>query len=197
MKVITLTTDMGLHDHYVASLKGTILCALEDAKVVDISHSVRPFDIAEAAYHLRSCYQDFPVGTVHVMGVDSEPIINFGGTDGSFPSIMFYHGHYFIATDNGFFGAFLGENRPESFWRMENVLSNEKLFTFPTKNVLLVAAIRILTGDDPNDFAVASNSYKSALIPVDQFHSFITCLFQSRNMNDNMVIFCMVKQPNL
>ena len=157
---------MGLHDHYVASLKGTILCALEDAKVVDISHSVRPFDIAEAAYHLRSCYQDFPVGTVHVMGVDSEPIINFGGTDGSFPSIMFYHGHYFIATDNGFFGAFLGENRPESFWRMENVLSNEKLFTFPTKNVLLVAAIRILTGDDPNDFAVASNSYKSALIPT-------------------------------
>ncbi|PHR29165.1 MAG: hypothetical protein COA38_11680 [Fluviicola sp.] len=166
MKVITLTTDMGLHDHYVASLKGTILRSLEEAKIIDISHSVRPFDIAEAAYHVRSCFQDLPKGTVHVIGVDSEPIINFGGSDGSFPAIMLYEGQYFVSCDNGFFGAFLGENRPESFWRMEDILSNEKLFTFPTKNVLLPAAIRILNNEDPSTFAVASKSYKSALTPT-------------------------------
>ena len=166
MKVITLTTDMGLHDHYVASLKGTILCSLEDVKIVDISHSVRPFDIAEAAYHLRSCFRDFPKGTVHVIGVDSEPIINFSGTDGSFPAVLFFEGYYFISCDNGFFGAFLGENRPESFWRIEDVLSNKKLFTFPTKNVLLAAALSILNNEDPTTFAVPSTSYKSALIPT-------------------------------
>ncbi len=157
---------MGLHDHYVASLKGTILCALEDARIVDISHSVRPFDIGEAAYHVRSSFRDFPAGTVHVIGVDSEPVINFGGSDGSFPAVMLYDGHYFISCDNGFFGAFLGENRPELFWRIEDVLSDENLFKFPTKNVLLKAAIRILNGDDPAKFAVASKSYKSALIPM-------------------------------
>lgn len=166
MKVITLTTDMGLNDHYVASLKGSILCSLEDARIVDISHSVRPFDVAEAAYHVRSCYRDFPIGTVHVIGVDSEPIINFGGSDGSFPSIMLYQGHYFISCDNGFFGAFLGENRPEAFWRIEDILSTENLFTFPTKNVLLTAALRILNQESPDTFALPSNTYKSALTPT-------------------------------
>jgi len=157
---------MGLDDHYVASLKGTILCSLEDVKIIDISHSVRPFDISEASYHVRSCYQDFPKGTVHVIGVDSEPVINFGGTDGSFPAIMFFDGHYFISCDNGFFGAFLGEKRPDAFWRMEDILSNEKLFTFPTKNVLLSAALRILNNEDPESFATPSKSYKSALTPT-------------------------------
>lgn len=166
MKVITLTTDMGLDDHYVASLKGTILCSTEDARVIDISHSVRPFDIAEASYHVRSCYQDFPKGTVHVIGVDSEPVINFGGTDGSFPAVMLFEGHYFVSCDNGFFGAFLGEKRPDEFWRIEDILSNEKLFTFPTKNVLLTAALRILNGEEPGSFATPSKSYKSALTPT-------------------------------
>lgn len=166
MKVITLTTDMGLQDHYVASLKGTVLCSLEDARIIDISHSVRPFDVGEAAYHVRSAYQDFPKGTVHVIGVDSEPIINFGGSDGSFPAIMFYDGHYFVSCDNGFYGAFLGENRPEAFWRIEDILSNENLFKFPTKNVLLKAALRLLNGESPDAFAVPSNSYKSALTPT-------------------------------
>ena len=166
MKVITLTTDMGLHDHYVASLKGTVLCSSEDARIIDISHSVRPFDVGEAAYHVRSAYQDFPKGTVHVIGVDSEPIINFGGSDGSFPAIMFYDGHYFVSCDNGFYGAFLGENRPDAFWRIEDILSNENLFKFPTKNVLLKAALRLLNGESPDAFAVPSNSYKSALTPT-------------------------------
>ena len=102
MKVITLTTDMGLNDHYVASLKGSLLKSASDVQVVDIVHTVRPFDISEAAFHVRSCFTDFPEGTVHVIGVDSEPIVNFGGSDGSFPSIMKYQNQYFISCDNGF-----------------------------------------------------------------------------------------------
>lgn len=157
---------MGLHDHYVASLKGTILSALEHVAIVDVSHSVRPFDVSEAAYHVRSCYHDFPKGTVHVIGVDSEPIINFGGSDGSFPAIMLFDDQYFISCDNGFFGAFLGEKRPKAFWRIENVIQNENLFKFPTKNVLIAAAIQLFNGEAPDSFAVSSNSYKSALTPV-------------------------------
>ena len=57
---------MGLNDHYVASLKGTILSSVENPTIVDISHSVRPFDIAEAAYLLSSCYMNFPDGTIHM-----------------------------------------------------------------------------------------------------------------------------------
>lgn len=163
MSIITLTTDMGLNDHYVASLKGAILSKVRNAQIVDVSHTVRPFDISEAAYLLSSCFKDFPDGTIHVIGVDSEPIVNFGGSDGSFPSIMEYQKHFFIANDNGFFGAFLKDQFPYQFWRIEDILSNPKGFKFPTKNILLQAAIRMMNDVSPDDFAVPSKSYKSAL----------------------------------
>jgi len=163
MSIITLTTDMGLNDHYVASLKGTILSGVSNANIVDISHAIRPFDISEAAFQLASCYKDFPDGTVHVVGVDSEPIVNFGGSDGSFPSIMHFNNQYFISNDNGFFGAFLKEEYPTTLWRIEDILSNPKLFKFPTKNILLQAAIRILKGEKIDDFATPVTSYKNAL----------------------------------
>lgn len=157
---------MGLNDHYVASIKGAILTSVNDVNIIDISHSVKPFDISEAAFHVNACYQDFPKGTVHVIGVDSEPVVNFGGSDGSFPSILEFQGQYFISCDNGFFGAFLKQNRPDNFWRIDDVLSNPKLFKFPTKNVLIQAAARILNGEEISSFASSFEEYKNALTPV-------------------------------
>ena len=157
---------MGLNDHYVASLKGSILSSVSDATIVDISHTVRPFDISEAAYLLASCYKDFPDGTVHIIGVDSEPIVNFGGSDGSFPSILVYGNQYFIACDNGFFGSFLKENQPDSFWRIDDVLSNPKLFKFPTKNMLLTVGIKILKGENIENLASPFEDYKKAFTPT-------------------------------
>ena len=153
---------MGLSDHYVASLKGTILSQKENVQIVDISHNVRPFDISEAAYLVRACYADFPDGTIHVIGVDSEPIVNFGGSDGSFPSILFYANQYFISNDNGFFGAFLKENVPTTFWRMDDVLSNPNLFKFPTKNMLVTAALALLNGKKIEEIASPFTGYKNA-----------------------------------
>jgi len=162
MQIITLTTDMGLQDHYVAALKGTILTLTPEARIVDISHTVKPFNISEAAYYVFSCFKNFPKGTVHVIGVDSEPIVNFGGTDGSFPSILLFEGHYFIANDNGFFGAFLQENKPDGFWRIDDVLSNPRLFLFPTKSMLIPAACQIMKGNEISTFASPSESFKTA-----------------------------------
>ena len=62
---------MGLSDHYVAALKGSILTRLPNAVIVDVSHTIRPFDIVQAAYSLSSVYRDFPEGTIHIVGVDS------------------------------------------------------------------------------------------------------------------------------
>jgi S-adenosylmethionine hydrolase len=163
MSIITLTTDMGLDDHYVASLKGTILSAIEKVNIIDITHAVRPFDISEAAFHLNCCYKDFPEGTIHVIGVDSEPIVNFGGSDGSFPTIMEFAGQFFISNDNGFFGAFLKEERPVAIWRIEDFISDPKAFKFPTKNILIKAAVRLINGVKPESFATSFNGYKNAL----------------------------------
>ncbi len=162
MQIITLTTDMGLQDHYVAALKGTILKLCPTAHIIDISHQVKPFNISEAAYYVSSCIENFPEGSVHIIGVDTEPIVNFGGSDGSFPSILKYQGQYIIANDNGFFGAFLQEKEYESFWRIDDILSNPKLFTFPTKNMFVPVACKLLQGDKIETLASKFPSFKKA-----------------------------------
>jgi len=154
---------MGLNDHYVASLKGKLLSRVDNITIVDITHDVTPFDISEAAFHISSCYEDFPEGTIHVIGVDSEPIVNFGGTDGSFPTIMEYNNHFFISNDNGFFGAFLKEERPDSIWRIDDFIADTSAFKFPTKNILINAAIRLANGENLESFATFFNGYKNAL----------------------------------
>lgn len=166
MKVITLTTDMGLKDHYVASIKGAILSHAYDARIIDITHEIEAFNISQAAFQLNACYKNFPDGTVHIIGVDSEPIINFGTNNGSFPSILEFEKQYFICTDNGFFGAFLKENRPDNFWRINGIEKLARFYNSTTKNILCPIGIRILNGENIETFATKKEHYNNALIPA-------------------------------
>ena len=75
MQIITLTSDTGIQDYYIASIKGAILKEIPEFQIVDISHSIGAFDVANAAFQLKCCYKDFPKGTIHIIGVDSEPMI--------------------------------------------------------------------------------------------------------------------------
>jgi S-adenosylmethionine hydrolase len=68
--IITLTTDFGLSDAYVAAMKGVILGINPEARLVDICHTIRPQNIAQAAFVLSTAYQFFPEKTVHVVVVD-------------------------------------------------------------------------------------------------------------------------------
>jgi S-adenosylmethionine hydrolase len=68
--VITLTTDFGLSDHYVAALKGSILSLNPHATIVDISHDIRPQDTEHAAFLLGCTHGYFPPGSIHVVIVD-------------------------------------------------------------------------------------------------------------------------------
>jgi hypothetical protein len=68
--IITLTTDFGLDDPYVAIMKGVVLGIAPHATIVDYTHGVEPGNIPQAAHLLRSGCQYFPPGTVHVVVVD-------------------------------------------------------------------------------------------------------------------------------
>jgi S-adenosylmethionine hydrolase len=70
VSIITLTTDFGLADGYVGTMKGVILSIDPTATIVDISHDIAPQDVREAAYTLYTAYPYFPQGTVHVVVVD-------------------------------------------------------------------------------------------------------------------------------
>ena len=69
MAVITIISDMGNSDHYLASVKGSIYSNMENVNIVDISHDITPFNIEETAFILKNCWRDFPVGTVHIIAV--------------------------------------------------------------------------------------------------------------------------------
>ncbi|TNE55238.1 MAG: hypothetical protein EP338_04555 [Bacteroidetes bacterium] len=190
MKIITLTTDMGLEDHYVAALKGSILSADPEIRIVDISHQIAAFDLSQAAYCLASCMNDFPSGSVHLIGVDSEPVINFGSPrHSSVPAILKMNGQYVVSNDNGVFSLLLKEDLPEGVWHVDDVLSNPNAFRFPAKNVLLPIAIRLAQGAKPEEMGTAvsgfnrliamnptieTNLIKGNVIHVDHYGNVIT-----------------------
>lgn len=95
MSIITLTTDYGLKDHFVGSLKGKILSELPDARIIDISHDIDPFNTAEASYIIGASYLSFPKGTVHLVGVDIER------NKENQHIAMQWNDHFFICADNG------------------------------------------------------------------------------------------------
>jgi S-adenosylmethionine hydrolase len=93
--VITLTTDFGLSDAYLAVMKGIILGINPDARLVDISHGIQPQNIQQAAFVIGTAYPYFPRKTIHLVVVD--PAV---GTDRR--AIILRAGqHSFVAPDNG------------------------------------------------------------------------------------------------
>ncbi len=68
--VITLTTDFGQTDGYVAAMKGVILGINQEARLVDICHNIEPQNISQAAFVLSTAYPYFPRKTVHLVVVD-------------------------------------------------------------------------------------------------------------------------------
>jgi hypothetical protein len=93
--IITLTTDFGLDDPFVGIMKGVILTIAPEANLIDITHQIRPQDVAQAARLLRSAYAFFPKKTVHLVVVDP----GVGGKRR--PMAAEYKGHAFVAPDNG------------------------------------------------------------------------------------------------
>lgn len=154
MQIITLTTDLGQKDHYVASIKGSILSRTPAVQLVDVSHHVKAFDIAEASYYVRNCFESFPKGTIHLIGVDCEPIINFGSQQhSSIPAILKYKGHYFVSNDNGIFSLIVGEQTFEEFWHVDDILSNPLAFHFPLKNLLVPVVCNLVEKKKLSTFA--------------------------------------------
>jgi S-adenosylmethionine hydrolase len=93
--IITLMTDFGLRDHYVAAMKGVILGISPTARIVDVTHEVSSYEVAEAAFLLAQTWSCFPERTVHVVVVDP------GVGSMRRPILAEFNGHRFVAPDNG------------------------------------------------------------------------------------------------
>ncbi len=103
MPIVTLTTDFGLHDYYVARIKGAMLSQVKDLQIIDITHNIKTFDIVQGAFMLKNAYASFPTGSIHFISINNAPIA------GKVFLAMRYDGHYFVGPDNGIFALMFGE----------------------------------------------------------------------------------------
>ncbi|NNC45170.1 MAG: SAM-dependent chlorinase/fluorinase [Winogradskyella sp.] len=138
MGIITLTTDFGEKDHFVGAIKGAIYNELDDARIVDISHLVTPFNIPEAAYIIQNAYKSFPKGSIHIIGIDSE--LN---PENKHIAVSL-DDHYFICANNGIMSMICQEIVPE---KIVEINIHDKIETsFPVLDVFVKVACHIARG---------------------------------------------------
>lgn len=139
MKIITLTTDFGTKDYAVASVKGAIYSQFPEAKIVDISNDIAPFNLFEAAYNIRMAYQNFPTGTIHIVGVDALPHLHKALL------VAQYANHYFICADNGILSLLFIESNPDQLYEI-TIQQQSLLSNFPTRDIMVPVASHLAKG---------------------------------------------------
>jgi len=150
MALITFMSDLGESDHFVAVVKATILTFNPSVQIIDISHTIEPFNIAQAAFLLKSAYKNFPEGTIHLVAVD---------TTGSNPEkfiIAILNKHLFVLTDNGLV-SLIEDVLPEHVYEIN--ISDKVPSTFPEKNILAQTAALLASGKTPEQLGKRLEEY--------------------------------------
>jgi S-adenosyl-L-methionine hydrolase (adenosine-forming) len=184
--IITMTTDFGLNDHFVGTMKGVILGIVPNAQIVDISHSVQPFDILDGALTIAQAYSYFPAHTVHVVVVDP------GVGSARRPILASSEEHNFFAPDNGVLSLMYAREERLSVRHITaqhyflQPLSN----TFHGRDVFAPAAAYLAKGVDHQKFgeeitdfvrfnapkprAADARTLRGVVLKVDRFGNLIT-----------------------
>jgi S-adenosylmethionine hydrolase len=186
--IITLTTDFGLQDHFVGTLKGVILDIAPDAVIVDICHSIQPFDILDGTLTIAQAYKYFPSRTVHVVVVDP----GVGGARR--PIVASTESHHFVAPDNGVLSSVYGE---ETGIQVRHITA-ERYFaqplsnTFHARDIFTPVAAYLAKGIEasklgpgisdyvrfnlPKPTPLGENNWSGVVLKVDRFGNLITNL---------------------
>ncbi len=145
--LITLTTDFGLKDPWVGTMKGVILSINPEARVVDLTHLVSAHNIVEAALLLAGSYRFFPRGTIHVAVVDP----GVGGRRR--PIVVETEGYLFVGPDNGLFTMALHNERIK---RIIHITEKEYMLpavshTFHGRDIFAPVAAHLSKGVSPEE----------------------------------------------
>jgi S-adenosylmethionine hydrolase len=186
MSIITLTSDWGYRDSYLGAVKGAILRQIPDVVIVDVTHEVPKYNFRQAAFIIRNFYNDFPEGTIHLIGVLTEE-------SEEYPHIVVrYKGQYFIGADTGVF-ALIFDEAPEEIILLDIHLDTNYL-TFSTRDRFVKAAAHIAAGKPLSELGfprealtrrmslqptVEGNSIRGNVIYVDSYGNAISNIGES------------------
>lgn len=187
MRILTLLTDFGSQDAYVAAMKGVILSLVPHATLVDITHEVSPQDVLGGAFLLATCWRTFPKGTVHLAVVDPGVGSKRRGI------VLFAEGHYFVGPDNGLFSLALADVEKQIV-----AVENQRLFrhpvspTFHGRDIFAPVAAHLLRGEPMHEIgpqvadmvllpqaeprAMGASEWEATVVWVDRFGNLVTNL---------------------
>ena len=204
MSIVTLTTDFGWKDYYVALLKGHIMKANRNASIIDITHDVEPHDIMEGAFYLKSAYSRFPKGTIHIVAVNT-----FYNSKNKL--ILFAHEDYiFIGPNSGIFSLALTDIDTPSIVELtdQKAMDLYEIIENALKGIAVGSPIKYL-GTPLEKFesklslqpVINSNQIRATIIFVDHFGNVIVNLtrkeFEKVRGNRNYAIYYKSKDPIL
>ena len=148
--VIGLFTDYGWEDPYVAQLKGSILTINPAARILDITHTVTPFNVTEGAYLLDQCAEEFPAGTIFVAVVDPQV-----GTPRDPILLETGKGKFCVGPDNGLFTQVLAHEGFAKAWKLDQpefFRPGDVSHTFHGRDIFGPVAAHLAGGTDPERF---------------------------------------------
>lgn len=151
MALVTFLSDFGDTDFYVPAVKAKMLSINPQLIIVDITHNIELYDIAQAAFTLKSVYQEFPKGTVHLVAINSTSSL----TDGYIGIKL--NEHIFVGPNNGVL-SMLADQDPGIVVKFADIHIKDS--TFPAKDILAPIAAKVASGAAIHDFGGPLQSIK-------------------------------------
>lgn len=209
MAIITLTTDMGLSDYYVAAVKGSILSEMSEVTIVDVSHVIAPFDRFKAAFVLKNAYHHFPDGTVHIIGVETFE------DEATMHVAVKINNHYFIGADSGIFSLMFPNQQADEIVQL-TIQQEAEHQSFPLFNVFVKGACHMARGGSLETIGRKIQNFRQSLmisptlgelhlgasiVHIDSFGNIITNirqeLFEEQRQNRRFVIIFRRNSKNI
>lgn len=160
--VIALFTDYGWDDPYVAQLKGSIITIFPNARLMDLTHSISPFNVTEGAYLLEQCAEEFPTGTIFVAVVDPQV-----GTPRDPILVLTKGGKYFVGPDNGLLTQVIDHEGFGQAWKLDKpefFRPGNTSHTFHGRDIFGPVAAHLASGTNPDKFGTPIKTLQ--LLPV-------------------------------
>lgn len=189
-RLITLTTDFGLNDHFIGTIKAVLLGIVPEATIVDICHSVQAFDVLDGALTISQAYSYFPSGTIHMVIVDP------GVGTARRPIILTAERYHFVAPDNGVLSMIYDREERLSVRHVtaEHYYLQPVSNTFHARDIFAPIVGYLAKGVDPDRFGdeitdyvrfaaprpkpVDGNTIRGVVLKVDRFGNMITNITQ-------------------
>ncbi len=160
--VISLITDFGNSDYFTGVIKGVILSICPHVPIVDITHDIEPYNIAQSGFVLSNSYHFFPRGTVHLAVVD--PGV------GSSRKILIVktQDYFFVLPDNGIISWIEKREKNISVFELAqtDIYTDSPSATFHGRDIMAPVSAKIASGTKPEDLGRITENFVKTEIPL-------------------------------